>query len=257
VSAVADRTLENETQALLDEFCQAVSDDLQLLARLHAKELDEAILGTLKRSGFPRCLGLRLTSEGSEEVLAHLQETVEAWPETPDSRLLDLLAADFAAIYLNNSLGASPQESFWLDDEHLVMQRQMFQVREIYERHGLEVENWRTCADDHLVNELEFLARVIAGEGVQDIREVARFLDEHLLRWLDSFAIRIAGRCDTPFYAGLAMLTSLYCEELRNLLALILDEPRPSAEEIEERMAEKPEPIAVPLQYVPGVSPSW
>ncbi len=254
---VVKETLQRESQRLLDDFCEVVGNDLKLLVRLHAAELDKPAVERLRSSGFPDCLGLRLTLDGGEETMAHLREAVSAWPEHANREMLDKLAADFAGIYLNNSLSASPQESFWLDDEHLVMQKQMFQVREIYKRHGLEVENWRTCADDHLVNELAFVSEVIAGGGMSGLREAARFLDEHLLRWLDQFTLRVAGRCETPFYAGLAMLTSFYCEELRNLLALILDEPRPSAEEIEERMAEELEPIAVPMQYVPGAAPGW
>ena len=43
-----------------------------------------------------------------------------------DAATLDELAADFAAIYLNNAYGASPYESVWLHDEHLACQQPMF-----------------------------------------------------------------------------------------------------------------------------------
>ena len=32
-------------------------------------------------------------------------------------------------------------------------------------------------------------------------------MDEHLLRWLPSFAQRVAVRCDTAYFAALALLT--------------------------------------------------
>jgi len=41
------------------------------------------------------------------------------------------LAADFAAIYLNHSIQASPCESVWLDEEGLMRQQPMFKVNAI------------------------------------------------------------------------------------------------------------------------------
>ena len=74
---------------------------------------------------------------------------------------LDILAAEYADIYLNNSLQAFPCESVWLDQEGLTMQEPMFQVREWYGRFGLQVEDWRKRTDDHLVNQLRFAAHMI------------------------------------------------------------------------------------------------
>ncbi len=51
-------------------------------------------------------------------------------------------------------------------------------------------------------------------------------MDEHLFRWFDQFATRIANRCDTKFYAGLVMLTFSYINELRDVLAVIIEQKR-------------------------------
>jgi TorA maturation chaperone TorD len=48
------------------------------------------------------------------------------------------------------------------------------------------------------------------------------------LRWIEEFAERVADRCSTRFYAGLALLTAAYLDELRDLLARLLDQPRPA-----------------------------
>lgn len=80
---------------------------------------------------------------------------------------------------------------------------------------------------DHLALQLQFLAHLFAPERGDTLAEAARFMDEHLLRWLPLFARRVAERCQTLFFAALALLTDAYCEELRDLLALILTEPRP------------------------------
>jgi len=83
-------------------------------------------------------------------------------------------------------------------------------------------------------------------------------MDEHLLRWIGEFARRIGQRCSTRFYAGLALLTAAYLDELRDLLAELTDDPRPTPEEIEERMKPKLSmPVAGPESFVPGAAPSW
>jgi len=55
------------------------------------------------------------------------------------------------------------------------------------------------------------------------------------------------------------MLTSYYLDELRDTLALILSEPRPTAEQIEQRIKQPVDevPLPMPGAYVPGSSPSW
>ena len=250
----------NHKSELLATFCSAVADDLGLLAKLHGTELDDETFDKLKEINFPRCLGLSLNSEQSSTVINHLALEIEAWPESDRDKLMDDLAADYAALYLNKGYGVSPHESVWLDDDGLVMQEPMFEVREIYKRHGLEAADWHILADDHLVNELEFVVYLMgrAAEG-QDrvLQETASFFDLHLLRWLGQFAERAAPRCETGFYAGLVLLTDLYCEELRDLLALILEEPRPTAEEIAELTKKTEEIPMAPMQYIPGASESW
>jgi TorA maturation chaperone TorD len=145
----------------------------------------------------------------------------------------------------------------WLDEDKLIMQAPMFQVREIYKKHGLGVSNWRTRSEDHLVVELQFLAWLMLDTNEMNLREAATFMDEHLLRWLPAFAERVIKRCLTPFYAGAAWLTSAYCDEFRDMLAGILGEPRPGRDEIETRMRPKQIAQTVPVKFVPGALPSW
>ena len=75
-------------------------------------------------------------------------------PSSLGAESLDRLAADYADIYLTNGLRASPCESVWLDEDGLVMQGPMFDVRACYSRHGLAVPDWRRRSDDHLVHQL-------------------------------------------------------------------------------------------------------
>jgi TorA maturation chaperone TorD len=219
-----------------------IANDLRMLADLHATELTRERIQELQAIGFPAAQG---------------------FPQEIPDKLLDELATDFADIYLNGHFHASPQESVWTDEEELICQQPMFQVREWYSWHGLAVPNWRKMADDHLVNQLLFIAHLLDKAADDDpqiiLRETARFMDEHLLRWLLPFAKRVTERCDTDFYASLALITAMQGDHIRDLLAEILDYPRPSFEEIEARM-KAPQLAATqpqPMQYYPGVAASW
>jgi TorA maturation chaperone TorD len=205
---------------------------------------------------------LRLQGAPATDSLRLLRQGLHDIPIDLDQKTLDILAAEYADIYLNFSLHTSPCESVWVDEDGLTMQDAMFQIRDWYARHGLAVENWRMRSDDHLVTQLQFLAYLLEGNpGLERLGETARFLDEHLLRWIGEFAERVSARCKTRLYAGLAALTAAYLDEFRDLAAELLDSPRPSAEEIEERMRPKQTApgiaVAAPGPFVPGTAPSW
>ena len=238
----------------LSEF---VAADLAMLATLHDREPDAPLLKALRKADFPHGLGLTLVGETGLQAVDLMQRVVATLPAAFDSAALNELAADYAGIYLNYAIHASPEESVWIDEENLVCQDSMFQVRSWYEQHGLGAENWRIRADDHLVLQLQFLSHLFTHDPtVAGLQGAARFMDEHLLRWLMSFAERVAARCNTAYFAAVAMLTGAYCEELRELLAQILAEPRPSAEEIEERMKPRRQTEAVPVSFMPGMGPA-
>jgi len=243
----------------LTRFRQATAEDLRLLALLHDRELDRERLLALFRDCYEDFLALRLESTRGLESIALLRAGLAGIPANPDAATLDRLAAEYADIYLTNGYGASPCESVWLDQDGLTMQEPMFQIRNWYRRHGLAVEDWRKRTDDHLVNQLQFTAHLLDVDAeTASLEETARFLDEHLLRWIDTFADRVAARCETRLYAGLAQLTTAYLDELRNLLSQILGTPRPTAEEIEERMRPRDAvPVPPPGPYVPGTGPTW
>lgn len=242
---------------VLGDFRGGVALDLMTLAQLHDRELNEAAIACLQKEGFPGSLAFRLESARAKELLITLAPILEEM-RLDDARQRDDLAADFAAIYLTHGLGASPCESVWLDDDNLTMQQPMFEVRQSYACLGLRAPDWRIRPDDHLVHQLQFIAALLEHDSAQALSDTASFLDEHTLRWLPDFAQRVAQRAATPFYAALAVLTSVYLDELRDVLAQILGQPRPTAQEIEERTRKVSEsPLPMPSAYVPGNSPSW
>lgn len=192
----------------------ALAEDLAQLAVLHDREPDAALLTGLRAVGFPGNLGLRLTSEAARAAGA-LFSGYFAELETSREEL-DRLAVDYAEIYLTHALRAAPTESPWLDEDGLERQEPMFQVRAAYRRHGLAVPDRARRPDDHIVHQLQFLAHLVE-KG--NLGEACRFLDDHPLRWIESFAKRVVERAATPYFAGLALLTAAYLSELRSLLA--------------------------------------
>ncbi|MRR50122.1 MAG: dehydrogenase [Rhodocyclaceae bacterium] len=244
-------------KSLPQELAFALADDSETLALLQDRELSAEILLGLRHVGFPA--NLALLPEG-DACQAHelMAAAMTALPEEVDSALLDGLAADFAAIYLNGSLGASPSESVWLSDDHLSCQESMFALRDLYAAQGLAAPDWRRRPDDHLVFQLQFLAHGLRhGKGTETLTQLAGFLDEHLLRWLPDFARRVASRCDTSFYAALTLLTAAWVDQFRDLLAHVLEESRPSRESIDARMhRQSVSPESTVLAFVPGVGPT-
>jgi TorA maturation chaperone TorD len=254
----------SEERKAIALFREAVAEDLLALAVLHDRELDAERIEQLRATGFPGGLGLVLESAGALEAIDMMQAAVALLPQSGDSRGLDDLAADYADIYLTYKLRASPCESVWLDEDGLTLQQPMFEIRDWYRRHDLSAENWRERSDDHLVLQLQFIAHLLGSRQEEGMGEAARFLDKHLLRWIFDFASRVSTRCATPFYAGLAALTAAYADELRDLLAGILGEPRPDPELIQEDMLERREASGnaagapdIPVVSIPATTPSW
>lgn len=215
---------------LPQELACALAEDVYTLALLQDRELGAEMLHGLRQIGFPA--NLALLPEGQARQAHELMAAaLAALPVEADAALLDGLAADFAAIYLNGSLGASPSESVWLSDDHLSCQEAMFALRDLFAARGLAAPDWRRRPDDHLIFQLQFLAHGLRhGQDAEALAQLARFLDEHLLRWLPDFARRVASRCDTAFYAALSLLTVAWVDQFRDLLARVLEEPRPICE---------------------------
>lgn len=193
-------------------------EDLRTLAWLHAAERDAATWRSLHRAGFP--LGLALPDVRDDgvvvmaQVLTDLDRSIDGDPQA-GAIADDELAADYADIYLTHALEASPYESVWRDDDHLMLQGPTFAVRSFYRRHGVAVPDWRAMPDDHLAHELGFVAHLLDGGEVE---AAMHFLDRHLLTWLPDFARRVAQRARTTVYAGLATLTLQACLRLRERL---------------------------------------
>lgn len=232
--------------ALIAHFRHATAEDVRGLAFLQDGELTQEVLTQLKEIQFPDSLGLRLQSEEGKKACDLLRKGLAEIALPLDQAVLDDLAADFAGIYLNSRYHVTPYESPWCTEEGLMRQAPMIQVREWYKKYDLLAKDWKKRPDDYIALELEMVAYLLGAEDKEGtLAEAAQFLDEHLLRWIKPFATEVSLRCTTRFYAGLVWLTAAYLEEVRNLLASILQVPRPSPEEVEKRMRNLNQPVGM------------
>ncbi len=229
------------------ELCEALAEDLDQLIRLHDRELDAETLAALRQAGFPGNLALV-----PEEGRALLHEGLIAAPS------VESLAADYAAIYLTGALGASPCESVWVSDEHLNCEAPMFELADLYAAHGFGVSDRRRRYDDHLVCQLQFLRHLVSRCPV-DAAAICSVVDEHLGVWVGEFSARVAARSESPFYAGLALLTAGWLNLARVLVAEISGVACPTREAIDAKLRTRRAAHAAdvaPIRFMPGVGPA-
>lgn len=197
-----------------------LADDLETLAQLHDVELNVDTIAALREIGFPDNLALLPQNEPAQLAWAAMRAALAEIPDPPQVADLDVLAVDFAAIYLTGAYGAAPSESFWLDPDHIVCQAPMFEMREIYRAAGLKAGNWRLRPDDHLVLQLQYIAHMLRRRvtSADFSKQLAQTMDAHLMRWLPDFVAGVDARAVVPFYAALGYVTLAWCQALRETL---------------------------------------
>lgn len=220
---------ETEASPVVSAFGQSAAADLRRLAGLHDREPTADLLEGLRDQPLQDFFAITLDREDARNGFTLMEEAMAALPCPVDPASLDLLASDFAAIYLNHTYRAAPMESVWVHDEPLVRQEAMFAVRRWYSAANVVQNHADNRDSDHLVLELHFLALLMErADNEEGLRSALRFLDAHPMRWVPSFCSRVAGRCATAYYGGLALLTGSYLDQLRDLLGAFLEVPRPS-----------------------------
>lgn len=238
-------------------LAEGVKDDADTLAWLHDAELRPAFVHALKHVQFPSNLALLPQRDDTRAAWEAMARAVAGLHAHPAAAEIDGLAADYAEIYLTGALGVSPYESFWTDDDHLICQDAMFELRALYAGLGFATADWRRRPDDHLVLQLLYVGEAArAAKTPDDWRTLGKALDRHLLQWLEAFCGRVAARSGSGFYVALAVLTWAWLETLRDLIADRLGEPRPDLATLRARPAERAI-AAAPIHFVPGTAPSW
>ena len=131
---------------------------------------------------------------------------------------LDALTWDFNRLFVGpGEMLAAPWESVYRSKTKLTFQEPTLQVRELYERFGVQAPAMHREPDDHLGLELAFVATLsdlaaqaaAAGDTAQLARcfETQRdFLQDHLLAWAPTCLALVGKHAETDYYRGAALL---------------------------------------------------
>ncbi len=126
---------------------------------------------------------------------------------------------DYARLFVGpNRLLAPPWESVYLSTEHLIFERQTLEVRQQYQRYGIETQHPNVEPDDHIGLELRFVAHLNglvlfalekddSALQIEALAALGRFLSEHLLQWSPEFLGQVKTSANTLYYRGVAQLT--------------------------------------------------
>lgn len=239
------------------EALAAGAEALDILIRLHDREVDAELIAGLKEMDAGGMFKAMLQGEDGQSAARAFAAALDMLPDPLDAATLDLLAADYADAYLTHNLRISPSGSVWMTIESLERQEPMFAVREWYDHYGITVPNWRLRSDDHIVHELQFVSHLLKLGHAPAAVDAGVFLDRHVLPWVPEFGRRLAGRASEALTATTGLLTAMYLEALRELIARVTGMSRG---EVAKRPDQMPKPEAPPLEdaaFIPGVSESW
>lgn len=165
-----------------------------------------------------------------DECLAWLAAFTETYHANTSS-VTDRLTAEYTRLFLGPmSLPAPPWESVYREKGDLLFQQCTRDVRDYYARHHLLPAEYPHVADDHVALEMDFMAQLSCqlleaaereqnfeeNRGTEEKRLIASqitFLEEHLTRWLGSYAERMKSAEDAIFYPTMAALANLFAKE--------------------------------------------
>ena len=146
--------------------------------------------------------------------LTLLTEFCRGW----DPARLDALTWDFNRLFVGpGEMLATPWESVYRSKTKLTFQESTLQVRELYERFGVQAPAIHREPDDHLGLELAFVAALsdlaaraaVAYDATQLTRcfETQKdFLRDHLLAWAPTCLELVEKHAETGYYRGAALL---------------------------------------------------
>lgn len=151
--------------------------------------------------------------------LSLLQEWREQYQQpTTHKVVLTEAQVDYMRLFaITERLPLAPWESFYGNDERLLFQETMLDVRNWYTRFGLELVNAHREPDDHIGLELLFVAH-LAQLGLQAVEEgnglnleqvlaaQRGFLTAHLLKWAPRWCDQMVDHARTDYYRGLALV---------------------------------------------------
>lgn len=145
----------------------------------------------------------------------------------PNEELVEILAVEYARLFLGPGKHISPHESVHHQREDgdwgKLWGASTVEMKRFIEAMGLNYKDSYTGMPDHISVELEFMQELIRGEeqawADADEEEAYRHLDverrilvEHLMCWVPAFCDKVIEGAELPFYRDLAVLTKQFIE---------------------------------------------
>lgn len=225
---------------------------LSVVIRLFDRELDANALESLRSAETLSFLDGLFDSAAASEALAEFRAALVSIPQSPGEDVLDILAADYADIFLTHGYRAAPTASVWLSEDHTERNEPMFEARRWYDHWGIAVPNWRVRADDHIVPMLQFVSFLLENGSAAAAADAAVFMDRQMGPWVGDFLGQVSARAETPLCRAAAVLAGAVLAEIRTELTRIAG--------IAEDIPPPPKKIDVvpdETAFLPGATPSW
>lgn len=166
--------------------------------------------------------GLALMDTWCTQTLAEAAASLGAAPQTVEelvsSSVFDERVVDLRREWLRLFAGvgapeASCLESFYVEPNSHMFAKNTLAVREVYRKHGLQIEKLHSEPDDHLGLMLAFVGHLINEElSALDAGDVDRaahlaadqeaFLVEHMLPWLAAWRYAVAQHGSSDYFRG-------------------------------------------------------
>ncbi len=97
-----------------------------------------------------------------------------------------------------------------------------FEMRELLRAAGLEVRNANNQYEDHMGIELLYLSelcrREATGESAAESADIAAFIEQHPLAWIEPFRDRVSEAAPNGYFAGLLLVAQRVLEHHAKLL---------------------------------------
>lgn len=206
------------------ELLSVRSASYRLLSRLWGEEIDAALWEGLQQMAFP-------VIPAMPELDAAYRQLEAALQQDQAQALIDA-AADYAVLCLGarRSDGADPYGSVHLTEERIMMQDPWEQMLYVYYELGLQKALATTEPEDHLALEMECMALLSQrahdalsegreADALEDLGWQLTLLEDHLLKWVPSFAADVLRLASTEFYRAVVTITQEYLQMDRAILA--------------------------------------
>jgi thiosulfate reductase/polysulfide reductase chain A len=183
------------------------------LSFLYQDEIPLSFLEEMRANSFPDQLAQAANSCSSAGFRSGLAGMATALQSTSAQEIYNELRYEYAELFLNAGKNpVFPYASCHITGEPLVMQKPVFEVRQVYRDSGVHKNPAYPDLDDHIAVELEFMAFLADQQGTEE--QQRSFLKQHL-HWADAFCAMLGSAAQTEFYKALADLTQSVLEAAR------------------------------------------